>query len=101
MKTNIPKAQTAKFLPISEIIPKDWHGWFYCAISQDPPFSWGDNTRTLIDAISFGHHVEDVLDMEESFGNNVGEDGTIEGREKFFDILNAMAKKNIYVDLEN
>jgi hypothetical protein len=100
-KLKLPETQIAKFVPISDIIPKDWHGWFYDVISQDAPFSWGDNNRTLIDAISFGHHAEDVLDIEESFGNNIEEDGSIKGREEFFDILNALAKKNIYVDLEN
>ena len=101
MKTKLPKTQTAKFVPISEIVPKDWNGWFYDVISQDAPFSWGDNNRTLVDAISFGHHAEDMLDMEESFGSNTGRDGLIEGREEFFDILNALAKKKVYIDLEN
>lgn len=99
MKT--PKAQTAKFVPISEIVPKSWKDWFYCAISQDAPFSWGDNNRTLVDAISFGHHAEDVLDMEESFGSNTGRDGLIKGRKDFFLILNELAKKKVYIDLEN
>lgn len=99
MKT--PKAQTAKFVPISEIVPESWKDWFFVAISEDAPFSWGDNNRTLVDAISFGHHAEDVLDMEESFGSNTGRDGLIEGRKDFFLVLNKLAKKNVYIDLEN
>ena len=97
-KIEIPKPQTAKFVPVSEIIPQGWDCWFYTAISENSPFSWGDNNRTLIDAISFGHHVEDVLDVESSFGN---ESITETKRKTFFDILSELGKKRIYVDLEN
>lgn len=101
MKKNTIKPQTAKFISLSDIVPKDWESWFYTAISEDAPFSWGDNNRTLVDAISFGHHAQHVLDMEESFGSNTGRDSVIKGRKKFFSTLNEMAEKYIYVDLEN
>lgn len=97
MKKNTIKPQTAKFVSLSEIVPKDWDSWFYTAISEDAPFSWGDNNRTLVDATSFGHHAERILDVEQSFGS-IGT--TIKGRKKFFSTLNQMAEEYIYVDLE-
>lgn len=92
------KYHIAKYVPISDIVPEDWKGWFFEAISQNAPFSWGDNNRTLIDAISFGHHAEECIDLEDSFEYNP----TIKKhRKKFFNSLTDLAKNHIYVDLEN
>jgi hypothetical protein len=93
----VPEYETAKYVPLSVIVPDNWKSWFYDAISLDAPFSWGDNNRTLVDAISFGHHAEERIDMEESFGNI----GTIKGRKSFFSMLDQLEKEQIYIDLEN
>lgn len=93
----VPVYETAKYVPLSEIVPDNWKDWFYGAISQEAPFSWGDNNRTLVDAISFGHHAQEVMDMEESFGNI----GTIKGRKNFFSMLDQLEKDQVYIDLEN
>jgi hypothetical protein len=50
-----------------------------------------------VDAISFGHHAEERIDMEESFGNI----GTIRGRKNFFSLLDKLEKDQVYIDLEN
>lgn len=93
----VPEYETAKYVPLSEIVPDNWKDWFYTAISEDAPFSWGDNNRTLVDAISFGHHASERIDTEESFGNN----GVIKGRKNFFAVLNKLEKDQVYIDLEN
>lgn len=92
------KPKTCKYIEVSEIVPEDWKSWFFAAISQNAPFSWGDNNRTMVDAISFGHHVEEVLDVEETFGENTS---IKKHRKKFFNMLNDLEKKLVYIDLEN
>lgn len=96
-KLKIPKYETTKYVPLSEIVPDNWKSWFYDAISQDAPFSWGDNNRTLVDAISFGHHAQERMDVEESFGKA----GTIRGRKNFFSMLDQLEKDQVYIDLES
>lgn len=93
----MPEYETAKYVPLSEIVPENWKSWFYDAIILDAPFSWGDNNRTLVDAISFGHHAHERMDVEESFGNA----GKIKGRKRFFSMLDQLEKDQVYIDLEN
>jgi hypothetical protein len=50
------KVQTCKFVPVSSLVPDSWGLWFYDAITQDAPFSWGDNNRTMITAQRFYGH---------------------------------------------
>lgn len=100
MKT--PKAQTVELVPMSEIVPDEWKSWFHGWFNEGAPFSWGNNNRTLVDPIRFGHHAEDVLDNEESFSSeHTGRNGSIKGRKKFFSVLNQLAENGVYIDLEN
>jgi hypothetical protein len=89
------EVQTAKFIPVSDIVPESWKDWFFSAISENAPFSWGDNNRTLVDALDFRHHVENVLDIH-------SEEETIEEHyQSFMDILTYISQDRIYIDLEN
>ena len=55
--------QTIKCIPVSYLIPTSmlplgvWE-----KISQDAPFSWGDNNRSMITASDFAKHCEERLD---------------------------------------
>ena len=90
--------QNCKFVEITSIVPKEWTGWFYSAISQDAPFSWGDNNRTMVDAQSFANHIDEVLSYQD-------DEKTLSEIEKhqdaFYDALNYLGAKKIYIDLEN
>jgi hypothetical protein len=90
--------QTCKFVPITSIVPKEWTGWFYTAISENAPFSWGDNNRTMVDAQSFANHIDEVLSYQD-------DEETLSEIEKYqdavYDTLNYLGAKNIYIDLEN
>jgi len=89
------EVQTAKFVPVTSIVPELWKAWFYHEISEDAPFSWGDNNKSLVDALDFRHHVENVLDLH-SEEENIKED-----YQSFMDILTYLSQDRIYIDLEN
>jgi len=50
------KVETCKFVCASDLVPKRWREWFWETISHNAPFSWGDNNRTLVDAVTFHDH---------------------------------------------
>ena len=68
--------QTAKYVELSEIVPSEWETWFFNDLSENAPFSWGDNNRTLVSAERFKDHALDVIDMVESDeeGNNISKE---------------------------
>lgn len=92
------KIQSCKFVELSSIVPKEWTGWFYEAISENAPFTWGDNNRTLVDAQSFANHIDEVFsyfDAEETVAE-------IEKyQDAFYDTLNYLGSDKVYIDLEN
>jgi len=89
------EVQTAKFVPITSIVPESWKAWFYHEISENAPFSWGYNNRSLVDALDFRHHVENVLELH-SEEENIKED-----YQSFMDVLTYISQDRIYIDLEN
>ena len=87
--------QSCKYVCITDIVPKEWVGWFYTAISENAPFSWGDNNRTMVDAMSFSQHVQQVIDIHDE--ENIEEKTLIE----FYNTLGELERKQVYIDLEN
>lgn len=58
--------ELAVFRPITSLVPDSWRDWFWVLISDNAPFSWGDNNRTLVTASDFARHCEDrLLDAED------------------------------------
>lgn len=89
--------ETCEFVPITSIVPKEWGGWFYTSISENAPFSWGDNNRTMVDAQSFANHVDEVFSYQDG-----QQSADIEKyQDAFYDTLNYLGAKRIYIDLEN
>lgn len=56
------KIQTCEFISVTHLVPRGWSEWFWEAISQNAPFSWGDNNRSLVTASDFARHCEECLD---------------------------------------
>jgi len=81
-------AHTATFYPITDIVDRsgvDSEG-FYQTLSDDAPFSWGDNNRTLVTAQRIMNHmVERGMD------------------EDYPEVYNTLASlpEGSYIDLEN
>ena len=64
-------SMVVELVEITSLVPEHWASWFYAVISEDAPFSWGDNNRTLVTAERLHDHcadrladVEDVNEMD-------------------------------------
>ena len=54
--------ETCRFIPVSSVVPAAWQSWFWQLVSEDAPFSWGGNNRTLVTASAFFDHCSARLD---------------------------------------
>ena len=83
--------EETKYYPLSKLFagfPDELYGM----ISENAPFSWGDNDRTLVTADRFLAHFIETLEYE---------DLKEEDYKKVFDTLEQLSKYRIYIDLEN
>lgn len=55
--------KTCQFVEANELVPPDWTPWFWSAVSENAPFTWGDNNRSMITAIDFAIHCEEALEV--------------------------------------
>lgn len=62
MKRNTITVHTCEFISATDLIPKGWDMWFWDVVSEDAPFSWGGNNRSMVTASDFANHCEDRLD---------------------------------------
>ena len=44
---------TARYVNVSDLVPKNWNSWFWASISDNAPFTWGSNNHSLVDVESF------------------------------------------------
>jgi hypothetical protein len=85
---------TCEFVEATELIPSEWDGWFWGKISDNAPFSWGDNNRSMVCACDFRRHCEDqLLDFDDDEG------APQEEIDQFLEMLGELGE--LYVDLEN
>jgi hypothetical protein len=89
-----PTVRECEFVEASELVPRHWQEWFWSLVSENAPFSWGDNNRTLVTADSFLEHCEsrlaDVVDDQIT---------SQEELDLFFRLLEGLG--DTYIDLEN
>ena len=64
------KKQQCEFVEVSDIIPSNWDGWFWSTISEDSPFSLGDNNRSLVCASDFLDHCESCIYIDNVICDN-------------------------------
>jgi hypothetical protein len=84
-----------KFFEITSLVPSHWRTWFYAAISEDAPFSWGDNNRTLVTAERLHDHCADVLDIV------MEDDPDVDAVDVDNFLRNLEKLGQTYIDLEN
>jgi hypothetical protein len=60
-----PKVQACCFVNASDIIPEEITREFWSVLSENAPFSWGDNNKSLVCAIDLAHHLREI---EDNFG---------------------------------
>ena len=53
---------TCEFVSATDCVPRGWDRWFWEEISNNAPFSWGDNNRSMVTASDFARHCEECLD---------------------------------------
>lgn len=56
------RVHSCEFVSATDLIPRSWDSWFGETISNNAPFSWGDNDRSLVTAADFADHCEQCLD---------------------------------------
>ena len=96
MNTKDLQIDTLKSVGVSQIIPEQWQDFIWTGLSDDAPFSWGDNNHSLVDAFSFGDHLDSVLDYyEDDYSEQIKE-----YRPAVFDTINYLESNKIYIDLE-
>lgn len=96
MKTKDLQIDTLKSVGVTQIIPEEWGDWIWTGLSDNAPFSWGDNNHSLVDAHSFFDHLDSVLDYhEDEYGDSINEH-----RPAILDTINYLNEKQIYIDLE-
>jgi hypothetical protein len=88
---------TLKSVGVTQIIPEDWETWIWTDLSDDAPFSWGDNNHSLVDAVSFGDHLDSILKYKD---DDDLEKTIKEHRPAIIDTLNYLHANKIYIDLE-
>jgi hypothetical protein len=96
MKTKDLQIDTLQSVGVTQIIPKEWEDWIWTGLSDNAPFSWGDNNHSLVDAFSFGDHLDSVLDYHQ----DDYEDVIKEYRQAVFDTINYLEANKIYIDME-
>ena len=90
----VPKAEV--FYELSNIVPPAWTSWFYGRISENAPFSWGDNDRTMVTMERLIEHIERTFDIEEVEEYSVD----CEEWESYIEYLNSFTPATL-VDLES
>lgn len=58
--------KTLTYIPVTKLVPRTWHTWFFSAISEDAPFSWGDNEHSLTTASALAAHAETTFAVMEA-----------------------------------
>ena len=61
-KVRLPETTSCRFVAATSLVPRGWDKWFWSAISDNAPFSWGDNDHSLVNAQDFAKHCEERLD---------------------------------------
>ena len=84
--------KSVKYIELSSLVPKEWD-WFYGLISENAPFSWGDNDITLVRASRFYPHVCNALEDMADEGISQTEINL------FLEMINEQG--DTYIDLEN
>ena len=78
--------ETLEFIEATDIVPREWDGWFWAEMSCNAPFTWGDNCHSLVTLDRFLDHAE-----------TLGHDDLIK---PWADKLKKELERDILVDLE-
>ncbi len=92
-----PAVQECEYIPMTALVPRDWESWMWEVISDNAPFSWGDNNRTLVCAGRVADHMEIMLENNSDFCTA---DGALLPKYKAW-LRDIRKLGETYIDLEN
>ncbi len=95
MTNKIPEVVNLAAYPLSKLFPEKWKSWIFDALSDDAPFSWGDNDHTLVTIARFRSWLEEVMDWVDFEQHN--DELTLEVYEK----LKQLEQQEAFIDLDN
>lgn len=84
--------ESCDFVEACDLVPREWDNWFWGAISENAPFSWGDNNRSLVCACDFLDHCKNRIDPADY-------PCCTEDFERFCERVESLG--SLYIDLEN
>jgi hypothetical protein len=84
------KIEICQYIPATSIVPRKWDKWFWETISNNAPFSWGDNNRSLVTAECLVDHFESC-----DLPSNIKDKEIIEFQKTCREL------GQMYIDLEN
>ena len=89
------KVQAIAFVHAVDVVPKQWHAWFWDAIAEGAPFTWGDNDYSIISMASFINWCERRIEPYE-----VDEKSPVSAEDlnAFYTRLRALG--NLWLDME-
>ncbi len=97
-KSLLDMVESCEYVPVSALVPQDWGGWFWTLVSENAPFSFGDNNRTMVDMTKFCDHVDSRLE-ESDFDPATWK--MIEQWKAWIEGLREEADGVVYIDMEN
>jgi hypothetical protein len=97
---NIDKLKTITICPVSALFPDEWTDWIFDALASEAPFSWGDNTHTLVEAKEFKEHLDYVFFKQDHIEDELTADIN-KHKDSIFNILKKLEDLEVLLDLEN
>lgn len=81
-------------MPVSKIVPQEAHEWFFEALSENAPFTWGDNDRSMISAPRFLIRALEIFEAS-------GVEASADLGEQLARDMEILEEENILIDLES
>lgn len=93
--------ETCEFVPATSLVPRSWDSWFWSAFSENAPFTWGDNNRSLVDFRSFMDHAVEIFGGDCPAVPNSCRASLARWEKKMLAFVAEASHGPVYIDLEN
>jgi hypothetical protein len=80
-----------EIIPVSAVLPSEWHTWFYMQLAEENEFVWGCNNHSLVSPQRFFDVSKKILAREDSNAMLVAQ---------FYSLLSYLNQNEILIDLE-
>lgn len=80
-----------EIIPVSAVVPSEWHSWFYEELFEESEFAWGVNDHSLVSPQRFFDVSKKILAREDYNAMLVAQ---------FYSLLSYLNQNEILIDLE-